>query len=277
MVTTTYTITISDGCGVEISENIIYTVQASVLQLVMSPEQLVCPGESADIWAQASQGLGNYTYDWHHSGETAAQVTVTPNQTTTYMVSVEDDCHTYSIEGTTVVKVVRPNASFNILSSEPMENLPVSFQNTTVGGVSWYWDFGNGDNSTAHSPLSTYSPWGYYNVTLIAYNEIGCADTAYKQIYIKPEFYFYAPNAFTPDGNRFNNEYSVSVIGAIDFEFQIFNRWGELIYSTTDQYFRWDGSYKDLLVQDGVVVWKSKVVDREENMHTFEGMITILR
>jgi gliding motility-associated-like protein len=277
MVTTTYTITISDGCGVEISENIIYTVQASVLQLVMSPDQLICPGESADIWVQASAGLGNYTYSWQHSGETTPQVTVWPNQTTTYTVSVEDDCHTYSIEGTTTVNVVRPDASFNVLSSEPMEGLPVSFQNTTTGGVSWYWDFGNGDTSTDNSPNATYKPWGYYTVMLIAYNEIGCSDTAYKQIYIKPEFYFYAPNAFTPDGNRLNNEYGVSVIGAIDFEFQVFNRWGELIFSTTDQYFRWDGSYKNFPVQDGVVVWKAKVVDREENIHTFDGMITILR
>ena len=116
-----------------------------------------------------------------------------------------------------------------------------------------------------------------YDVTLIAYNEIGCSDTAVKQIYIKPEFYFYAPNAFTPDGNRFNNTYQISVIGAIDFEFQIFNRWGELIYQTTDQYFRWDGTYKDMQVKDDVYVYKAKVTDREKNVHTYEGTITVLR
>lgn len=277
MVTTTYTIGVTDGCGVEITQDIIVTVQASVLQLVMSPDQLICPGDSAEIWVQASQGLGNYTYYWHHSGETVSNVMVYPNNTTTYTVSVEDDCHTYSIEDITTVEVVRPHADFNILTSEPMENLLVSFQNTTVGGVTWYWDFGNGDNSTANSPYTTYNPWGYYDVTLIAYNEIGCADTAIKQIYIKPEFYFYAPNAFTPNGDRHNNEYRVSVIGAIDFEFQIFNRWGELIYSTSDQYFKWDGNYKNLPAQDGVYVWKAKVIDREENIHVFDGMITILR
>ena len=277
MVTTVYTVTVSDACGVEISKNITITVTASVLELEMSPDQLICPGDSADIWVVATEGLGNYTYYWHHSGETTDMVNVRPNNTTSYTVSVEDACHTYSIEGITTVNVVRPQANFNVLSSDPMENLLVSFQNTSVGGVNWYWDFGNGDNSTQNSPGTVYSPWGWYNVTLIAYNEIGCTDTITKPIYIKPEFYFYAPNAFTPDGNRFNNTYNVSVIGSIDFQFQIFNRWGELIFQTNDPNFRWAGDYHGDLVPDGVLVWKAKIVDLEENVHDYSGMITILR
>ncbi|MCB9224661.1 MAG: choice-of-anchor L domain-containing protein [Crocinitomicaceae bacterium] len=277
MVTTTYTIVITDGCGTEISHDITITVQASVLQLTMSPDQLICPGDTAEIWVEATQGLGNYTYYWHHSGETTSDVFVHPMNTTTYTVSVEDDCHTYHIDGVTTVQVVRPTANFEILTDEPMEDLLVSFQNTSSGSVSWYWDFGNGLNSTANSPNTKYNPWGYYDVTLIAYNEIGCSDTIVKQIYVKPEYYFYAPNAFTPNGNRQNEFYSVSVIGAVAFEFQIFNRWGELIYQTTDQYFQWDGTYMNYKAQDGVYVWKAKVVDRELQYHTYEGFVTILR
>ena len=63
----------------------------------------------------------------------------------------------------------------------------------------------------------------------------------------------------------------------IDFEFQIFNRWGELIYATTDQYFRWDGLYKKMIVPDNVVVYKARIVDREETVHEYTGHITILR
>lgn len=277
MVTTTYTITVTDGCGAEISEEVIVTVEASVLELEMSPDQLICPGDSAVIWVEASEGLGNYTYYWNHSGETTPEVTVWPNYTTSYVVSVMDDCGTYSVEDTTKVEVVRPDANFQVLTNDPMEGLPVFFQNTTQGGVTWWWDLGNGDNSTDHSPGTTYDVWGYYDVTLIAYNEIGCSDTAVRQVYIKPEFYFYAPNAFTPDGNRLNSNYSVSVIGAIDFRFQIFNRWGELIYETTDQYFRWDGTYKNIKVKDDVYVWKARVVDREENIHVYDGTITVLK
>ena len=277
MVTTTYTVEVSDGCGAVISENVVITVQASVLQLEMSPDQLICPGDTAEIWVTASQGLGNYTYYWHHNGDTIPDIYVSPMATTTYTVSVEDACHTYAIDGNTTVKVVHPTANFEVLTDDPMEDLLVSFQNTSTGSVAWVWDFGNGLTSTDNSPNTTYSPWGYYDITLIAYSDIGCTDTITKQIYIKPEYYFYAPNAFTPNGNRQNEYYSVSVIGGIDFQFQIFNRWGELIYQTTDQYFKWDGTYKGFPVQDEVVVWKAKVVDREEQPHTYGGSITILR
>lgn len=277
MVTTTYVLSVTDGCGNVITREIIVTVLASVLQLEMSPDQLICPGDSADIWVIASEGLGDYTYFWMHSGETSSSVIVYPNVTTTYTVSVEDACHTYDVKGTTTVEIVRPQANFEILTQDPMENLLVAFQNTSVGGVTWDWDLGNGSFSTQNSPTSTYNPWGTYEITLIAYNEIGCSDTVSKIIYIKPEFYFYAPNAFTPDDGRFNNTYGVSVIGAVQFEFQIFNRWGELIYQTTDQYFKWNGTYNGHLVPDDVVVYKVKITDREYKVYDFEGMITILR
>ena len=277
METTTYVLSVTDGCGSVISRDIIVTVIASVLQLEMSPDQLICPGDSAELLVIATEGLGDYTYYWLHSGETTSDVIVYPNETTTYTVSVEDACHTYDIKGITTVEVVRPKANFEILTRDPMENLLVSFQNTSIGGVTWDWDLGNGESSTLNSPTSTYNPWGTYEITLIAYNEIGCSDTVSKWLYVKPEFYFYAPNAFTPDDGRFNNSYAVSVIGAVQFEFQIFNRWGELIYQTTDQYFKWDGTYNGHLVPDDVVVYKVKITDREYIVHDYEGMITILR
>ena len=277
MVTTSYTIRVQDGCGNVIEQIVTVTVIASVLELEMSPDQKICPGDEADLWVIATEGLGDYTYIWEHSGETTPEVMVSPNNTTTYTVSVQDACATYSIEGETRVEVIRPMANFEILTKDPMVDLLVSFKNTSVDGVTWDWDLGNGDFSNDHSPTSTYNPSGWYEITLIAYNEIGCSDTVTKPLYVKPEFYVYAPNAFTPDDGRFNNEYSVSVIGAIQFEFQIFNRWGEMIYATSDQYFSWDGTYNGHLVSDNVLVYRMTVTDRQYEVHEYEGTITLLR
>jgi len=277
MVTTSYTIRVQDGCGNVIEQIVTVTVIASVLELEMSPDQKICPGDEADLWVIATEGLGDYTYIWEHSGETTPEVMVSPNNTTTYTVSVQDACATYSIEGETRVEVIRPMANFEILTKDPMVDLLVSFKNTSVDGVTWDWDLGNGDFSNDHSPTSTYNPSGWYEITLIAYNEIGCSDTVTKPLYVKPEFYVYAPNAFTPDDGRFNNVYSVSVIGAIQFEFQIFNRWGEMIYATSDQYFSWDGTYNGHLVSDNVLVYRMTVTDRQYEVHEYEGTITLLR
>jgi len=276
-VTTTYTVTITDGCGNVVSKNVTITVTASVLELEMRPDQLICPGDTAEIFTIATEGLGDYTYYWLHSGETTSNVFVAPTETTTYTVSVMDACATYDIKGSTTIEVVQPIADFEVLSSDPTEGLLVSFDNTSIGAETWEWDLGNGETSTLNSPSTVYNPYGWYEVTLIAFNEIGCPDTAQKRIFVKPEFFFYAPNAFTPDDGRFNNEYGVSVIGATDFEFQIFNRYGELIYETTDQYFRWTGNYNGYIVPDNILVYKARVTDRETIVHEYEGFITILR
>lgn len=277
MVTTTYEAVVTDGCGVEAQGEVNVTVQASVLQLEMSPRQLICPGDSTDIWVIATEGLGDYTYLWTPTGSTDSQVNVRPPHTTTYEVSVEDACRTYSIEDTTVVEVVRPVSDFNVLSSYPMEKLLTTFQNTTQGGVEWYWDFGNDDSSTKHSPGTVYDAEGQYDVTLIAYNEIGCSDTVTKPVYIHPEYYFYAPNAFTPDGDKYNDFYRVATIGVTEFEFSIFNRWGELIYQTNNPYFRWNGTYQDRPIMDNVMVYKARTKDTAGNVHNYTGIITLLR
>ena len=274
---TFYTVTITDGCGETISETIEFTVITPLLTLTMSPDQLVCPGDSAVIWTEADGGLGDFTYYWNHSAQTDASVIVKPQNSTIYIVSVEDGCHTYSVEGQTTVNIIRPHASFNVLTIEPMEGLPVSFQNTSDGSVAWEWYFSNHDFSTMHSPNTTYADWGWYDVELVAINEIGCKDTLNRTIFIKPEFYFYAPNAFTPDGDTFNNTYSISVIGAKKFDFMIFNRWGDLVYQTSDIYFEWDGSYKGKMVPDEALVYRTKVTDLEGFVHEYYGTITILK
>jgi len=158
-----------------------------------------------------------------------------------------------------------------------MEGLPVYFQNTSDGSVAWNWDFNNHDLSTEHSPHTTYDVAGWHDVQLIAINEIGCRDTTTRTIYIKPEFYFYAPNAFTPDDDIYNKTYSISVIGATKFDFMIFNRWGDLIYQTSDVYFEWDGTYKGHIVPDEALVYRTKVTDKEGVVHEYFGTIVVLR
>lgn len=277
MTTTTYTITATDGCGANINEDILFTVTTPVLTYVMSPDQLICPGDTTEVSVEAFGGLGNFTYYWYHSGETTSNVTVTPNATSNYTVAIEDGCHTYHLDGTTTVNVVRPFASFNVLTSEPMQGLPVFFQNNSDGSVAWHWDFNNGETSTIYSPKTTYNEWGWQEVELVAINEIGCKDTLQRMVYIKPEFYVYIPNSFTPDNDRFNNYFYVSSIGAIDMDFLIYNRWGELIFQTSDIYFKWDGTYNGKIISDNTLVYKAIITNKEGIPYEFNGTINLLR
>lgn len=276
-VTTQFIVHVSDQCGLATTDTVNITVITPLMELEVPTDIQACPYDSSEIWVTVSGGLPPFEYFWTHSGETTDHITVNPGWTTTYTITVQDACATYTVDAHPKVEVLKPEADFYILSGTQMENLPVHFANNSSGGNFWYWDLDNGATSTQFAPGTTYQEDGMYEVMLIATNNLGCRDTAIKNIFIQPEFYFYAPNAFTPNADTYNNLYEVSVIGAQQFEFFLFNRWGEVIFSTTDPNFQWDGTYNDVLVEDGLYIYKCKVVGDDHQSREFSGHITVLK
>ena len=275
-VTTTYTVTVTDNCGNSETAQIVYTITSPPLVLNMSPNVEICPGEPEEISVVVSGGFGQYYYYWPHSGETTSSVFVSPSTTTTYTVIVSDECQTFVINGATQVSVVHPTANFTITSETVFNNLPIQFQNLTLNGVTYDWDFGDGNSSTDVHPSNTYLEPGFYTVTLIAYDDKGCTDTLSRIIEIEEEWYIYVPNTFTPDGDRFNNDLIISTIGIQTLDVSIFNRWGESIYTSNELEFIWDGTYLGRYVPDGTYTYKIKFLTNSERQKTITGHVNVL-
>ncbi len=274
---TSYIITVTDQCENTISETVNYTITSPPLVLNMSPTQQICPYDEVSISVQASGGYGAYQYLWLHSSETTPTVQVTPLISTAYTVQVSDECQTFFVEGVTLVQVLQPVADFQITSNVLFNGLPITFQNLTQGGATYSWTFGDGQNSTLVHPNNTYDNPGDYLVTLIATNALGCVDTVEKVITIGEEYWLYVPNTFTPDGNRFNNDFEVSTININVFEIWIYNRWGELVFTATNPRFNWNGMYKDKMCQDGTYVYKIKFLNPLKEEETVLGHINLIR
>ena len=275
-ISTSYIVGVTDQCGLYGEDTIEVDVQTLLMEASIN-DPTICPYDSTLLAVIVNGGLPPFQYEWNHSNDTTANIFVNPGWTTNYSVSITDQCDTYSTEAASTVTVNKPNANFIVLSNQQMENLPVYFDNLSQGGINWYWDFDNGEFSTAFAPGTTFQNDGVYQVSLIVENELGCMDTSVKEIRIKPEFYFFAPNAFTPNGDQYNNTYKVSVIGAKSFEFYIFNRWGEMIFLSNDSNFEWDGTYQNQYVPDGIYTFQAVVVDENNEKHQFEGHITLLK
>lgn len=275
--TTVYTVEVTDQCSEVATEQVIYTITSPPLELTMSPNVLICPGDSVFIQVSATGGFGDYFYDWQHSDETTSGVWVKPNQTTTFTVHVSDECQTFFVAGSTTVEVIRPVADFQVTSAVLFNNLPITFQNLTVGGVSYEWFYGDGNTSTTIVGSNIYETPGTYNVTLIATNELGCKDTVTKPITIEEEYWVYVPNTFTPDGNRVNNYFSASTVNIKYLEVMIFNRWGQRIFEAYDPQFEWDGTYNGTIVQDGTYIWKIKYITNSNVEGKLVGHITLMR
>jgi gliding motility-associated-like protein len=114
-------------------------------------------------------------------------------------------------------------------------------------------------------------------------NACGQYEETYKVNFAHCAIKIYAPNAFSPNGDNQNETFSPSIHAEFpitDYEFAVFNRWGNLIFTSTDQNTAWDGTFKGQPMQSDVYVWFVKikanvggrVVEKQE-----VGDVTILR
>lgn len=275
--TTTYTVTVTDNCGNTTSADIVYTITSPPLVLDISPGVEICPNDSTYIEVFPTGGYGQYFYLWPHSGETTKGVWVNPSETTRYQVIVSDECQTFTVDTATTVTVVAPIADFTTTSTVFFNNLPITFENQSQNATSYIWDFGNGSGDTFPHPSTTYPDPGMYYITLIAIDDKGCTDTITKPINIEEEWYVYIPNTFTPDGDRFNNDWSVSTVGVRSLEVNLFNRWGEIIFTSNDLKFSWDGTYLGLYVPDGTYTYDVNFVTNSGRDRNLRGHVNVLR
>lgn len=104
----------------------------------------------------------------------------------------------------------------------------------------------------------TFSDAGWYTAFLTVTSGMGCTDTTSIRVFVGAHLFF-APNAFTPNSDAINDEWKPSVKGARQYHLDIFNRWGQVVFSTTDPDQGWDGkngipeiySYKAWLTEYG--------------------------
>ena len=275
--TTTYTLTVTDFCGNTASNSVLYTITSPPLTIEMSPTVEICSGDSIEISVISQGGYGDHFYQWSPSGETTSSVWVSPGQTTSYSVSVSDECQTFTVEGQTQVVIVAPTADFRITSQTIFNNSPVQFQNLSEDAVTYEWYFGDGQESTIIHPLNTYSEPGTYIVTLIAIDDKGCIDSIQKPIRIEEEWYIFVPNTFTPDGNRLNTTFKASTIGISTLEVKVYNRWGQLVFTSNDRLFRWDATYKGELVPDGTYTYSINFQTNSGRQKDINGHVNVLK
>ena len=182
-----------------------------------------------------------------------------------------------------VCVVDNPVANFTVNSNQITEsNSTIVLTNTSTGATNYQWEFGDGYTSSDNSPTHTYqTDTDEYTIILTVENEYGCTDVAIRTIKVEEELIFYVPNAFTPDGDQFNQVFKPVFSGGFDpynYQLILFNRWGEVIFESYNAEFGWDGTYGGQIAQDGVYIWKLafKVigVDKRE-IHT--GHVTLIR
>lgn len=147
---------------------------------------------------------------------------------------------------------------------------------SSSGSLSYSWSSSAVMNdSTISSPTMTIQDptWVYVTVT----NAYGCSATAGYHVPIPVTSTLYIPNSFTPNGDEPNQLFRVYGSNIAQFELIIFDRWGEIIFETTDINYGWDGTYRGKIVPDGLYVYKVSAIGMDYVTYEKTGHIAVLR
>ena len=292
--TTVYTVTITDGCATPpVSEQVTVTVN-TVPAISFTGDQLsgcvpvttnfsdnLVPAGSSCLWSFGDGGTstqcGNPSYVFTQPGCWDVTLTITTAEGCVRTVTIPNYVCVFEY----------PTADFTF-GPQPTTviNPTIDFVNLSSNADLYNWTFdvgGSEGQSTIENPQYTFpsvNP-GTYEVCLEAITLEGCADVICQNVVIDEEFIIYVPNAFTPGGSDLiNNEFKPILKGEdpLKYSFMVFNRWGELIFETSHSSEGWDGTYKGLISQQDVYVWKVTCIDASSKQpHEYFGHVTLLK
>lgn len=202
----------------------------------------------------------SYTWDF---GDGTTSVEENPSHTynepgvytITMVAYVDGDCG-FNDTVTSVITVYDyPVAGFTSTPETPSTFAPVTFTSTSSGATTWEWEFGDGFTSTEENPSHLYPLAGNYEVCLTVTNDAGCEDKICDSVIIEEISLLDIPNAFSPNGDGFNDEFLPLNYGMADYELAIYNRWGELVFNTSSTTNGWDGTYEGKVQEIGTYVY----------------------
>lgn len=264
-----FTVDIENACGFGTD-----SIWVSVItpQAIASPDTAVCFGTPLQLWAEG--GL-NYVWtpaDGLNNSNISDPIAIPP-VSTVYTVDVTDEngCHDQE-EVQIVIWPLPPVDAGNALAMEWFEQSVISGYVNEEHNFWWSPEA----FTECFNCLETYvypdtSTWFVLNVQ----DENGCVnmDSVLVQVYGP----LYVPNTFTPDGDGDNDIFYAYGIGLFGFEMQIYNRWGELIYYSTDPKEGWDGRINGQMSQIDTYVWRVKFDDLKRGRQLRVGHVNLVR
>ncbi len=234
-------------------------------------------------------GQAPMNYQWTFgtgSGSSQSNPTYVYTQSGVYTVSLTVTDANGCTSTNTQVNLIRvleyPTAGFSILPSVIYMDQPFTqvFDGSTGGVVSWNYSVSNGSFYTSPDFTVSFSDTGTYFITQVVSNESGCTDEITQYLQVLPISEIFVPNAFTP-GNKdnLNNVFKPIVSNISNFSMMIFDRWGELIFSTTDSDEGWTGKVRSSKVdaKSDVYVWKIEYWDHLGVEKQLIGHVTLVR
>ena len=255
------------------------------IQLAYTSEFDHCEQDIGSATVTPLNGLAPYSYDWDNGF---------PDDATAYNLNdgeydvVVTDVH--GCEGETTIEIVNipgPTAYFETdYDTVVYNNAVVNFANysssdptTTI--ASNYWSFGEGTFSLEQEPSNDFNQVGLYIVELTVTDTKGCTDKFYKEIVSKQDYLYFPPTAFSPNGDNKNDVFKpiLKDVSEDNYELNIYDRWGVIVFETKDINEGWDGTRQDKVTpaMQGSYTFKLLFDNYKAGIQTKTGTFVLLR
>ncbi len=174
-----------------------------------------------------------------------------------------------------------PKAGFTVNPNQvDICDSKVEFIDQSIGAASYFYFFDNRQfTSTQSNFFHNYTQSGGDYPMQVVINQYGCSDTAVRTVFVEP-FAVYVPNTFVPDGNEVNDIFIPRTVFEVEgWDFQIFNKWGELLFETQQCDQGWNGTYDSKPCQDGTYIYvlKFRPCDNPYATQQITGFVNLIR
>ncbi len=260
-----YSATVVNYCGSS-SDSIL--ISANPIAVNARFDDTICIGSSVRLYTDSLMG---YTYNWSPVSSLKNPFTPSPiarpiKNTVYYINTSNGTCNNIDSVNIVVENPASPDIHILPISAEGYVPLKITFNDQNNVGISYVWNFDDGDTSILKNPTHTFTTENYFHVHLIAISDKGCK--SYDSINIKA-FTLFIPNLITPNGDGRNDRWELTKLHELIYV-EIYNRWGERVYVQDGYTDQWDGAN----LSDGIYYYlvKDQLYDK-----SYKGWVEILR
>ncbi len=283
----------TNGYCDSVTDTVYVTIHANPVVNYTATPNTICEGDCIEFNDASSvtdsSGSVILTYSWTFgNGNSSDNKDVQECYTTQgeYDISLEvttdKGCRTSIIVPNDITVNPNPVADFNYIPNVNITpELDITIEDLSSGAVGYKYSFGDGNTDEGNANTShAYADTGIYELKQLVTNEFGCTDSIIKLIEVKNQVFIVIPNSFTPNNDNVNDVLSPVALGIEQdsYTFSVFNRWGQLVFSSKSIEEGWDGKHKGRVVPDGNYVWKISFKEKD-GVRIFErtGHVTVFK
>jgi len=285
-INTSYSIRITDHNGCTIDTTILLNVNPLPIISFTSDKVEGC-GPLCVTFSNTTSNTQLLAWDLGNGNNSSQQQTTncytTAGQYPVILTATDNNgCSNTLTQNNFITVHSNPVASFAINPNPANTNSTINFIDQSIGASVWNWNFTDASPATSNqqNPSCIYTKSGQYKVTLVVQNEFGCSDSTEEIVDVIPDFSFYCPNTFTPNNDGINDIF-IPVSEGIEnaeYQFHIYDRWGDLIFNTIDPLKGWDGKANDgnSIAQIDTYIWKLSCNDII-GKHQYMGQVNLIK